>query len=289
MQVRVPQQIFFVMDAPKSGTTWLQAVLDAHPDVTCSGEGHFIEKIATPLTAMFTAYREKMGLVAERVYDGKPSYPWLTDDTALEIMRATVLTLMRTAPGAQHALWLGDKTPAYTGHIRGLNLLFPQARFINIVRDPRDVAASLLNHLLRSLEGRSSEIGEAKRAEMIELAIGRWRRALADVEAAAAGLGGRLINVRYEDLKGHFAASVSKLFAHLGVACEGDVLAQVAEATSFQRMSGGRQAGDRSAGAFFYGGVVGGHLRDLRADEIGRIETELASLMRAHGYLPDPV
>src|ERR1700676_1346960 len=34
------KQIFFVSGAAKSGTTWLQLLLDAPPEVSCRGEGH---------------------------------------------------------------------------------------------------------------------------------------------------------------------------------------------------------------------------------------------------------
>ena len=33
--------IFFVVGAPKSGTTWLRRMLDLHPEVLCHGEGRF--------------------------------------------------------------------------------------------------------------------------------------------------------------------------------------------------------------------------------------------------------
>jgi len=35
------KQLFFVGGSPKSGKTWLQFLLDSHPSVSCSGEGHF--------------------------------------------------------------------------------------------------------------------------------------------------------------------------------------------------------------------------------------------------------
>ncbi len=41
-------QLFFIAGAPKSGTTWVQRLLDAHPEIVCSGEGHFANKIAPP-------------------------------------------------------------------------------------------------------------------------------------------------------------------------------------------------------------------------------------------------
>ena len=40
------KQIFFIGGAIKSGTTWLQLLLDSHPDVSCDGEGHFPDHFA---------------------------------------------------------------------------------------------------------------------------------------------------------------------------------------------------------------------------------------------------
>ena len=34
-----PPKLFFVLGVPKSGTTWLQHLLDSHPEVRCTGEG----------------------------------------------------------------------------------------------------------------------------------------------------------------------------------------------------------------------------------------------------------
>src|SRR5258708_5191931 len=49
------------------------------------------------------------------------------------------------AYAAQHGKpgW-GDKTPYYIGHIDELRRVFPEARIVNLVRDGRDVALSLL-------------------------------------------------------------------------------------------------------------------------------------------------
>ena len=32
------KQVFFIGGAAKSGTTWLQLLLNAHPEISCSGE-----------------------------------------------------------------------------------------------------------------------------------------------------------------------------------------------------------------------------------------------------------
>jgi hypothetical protein len=35
------KQIFFVGGMAKSGTTWLERIIDAHPEAVCKGESHF--------------------------------------------------------------------------------------------------------------------------------------------------------------------------------------------------------------------------------------------------------
>ena len=68
------RQIFFVGGAPKSGTTWLQKALDAHPEIMCSGEGHFLDKFALNLNEMIKDYNKHQAVVAQNVYQGKPYY-----------------------------------------------------------------------------------------------------------------------------------------------------------------------------------------------------------------------
>ena len=45
------RQLFFIGGAPRSGTTWLQLLLDCHPEVSCRGEGLFWKELAEPLVA----------------------------------------------------------------------------------------------------------------------------------------------------------------------------------------------------------------------------------------------
>ena len=43
------KQIFFIGGTAKSGTTWVQLLLDAHPEVSCNGEGHFLDNLKPAL------------------------------------------------------------------------------------------------------------------------------------------------------------------------------------------------------------------------------------------------
>ncbi len=50
------RQIFFVVGCQKSGTTWVQHLLDGHPNVACHGEGHFTDLLLTDLSSLFERY-----------------------------------------------------------------------------------------------------------------------------------------------------------------------------------------------------------------------------------------
>ena len=42
----------------KSGTTWVQLLLDAHPNISCNGEGHFMDVLADHLVNALDRYNE---------------------------------------------------------------------------------------------------------------------------------------------------------------------------------------------------------------------------------------
>src|SRR5262245_18586107 len=133
---------FFVCGAPKSGTTWLQRLLDAHPQVVCSGEGHFVEEIALPMMRMRNRYNQVLAQAADVVYEGKPYHLTLGDRDLVAHIRSLITTLMRKRLKLD-AKAVGDKTTRYYEFLDHLKILFPDALFLHIVRDPRDVAVSL--------------------------------------------------------------------------------------------------------------------------------------------------
>ena len=79
----------------------------------------------------------------------------------------------------------GDKTPMNSGSLPQIDRMFPQAKYVHIVRDGYDVVASYLNM------GRYSCPLEA---------AGRWVQATNDCHAFAEARPHRVIEIRYEDL-----------------------------------------------------------------------------------------
>ncbi len=52
-------QIFFIGGSQKSGTTWLQLLLNAHPQVVCQGEGHITSHFAQLLLTILDKHNQK--------------------------------------------------------------------------------------------------------------------------------------------------------------------------------------------------------------------------------------
>jgi hypothetical protein len=178
----------FIVGCGRSGTTLLRAMVDAHPDLAVPPESHFVVALAHDGPLDRVAFLD--GLEASDRFA-----LWELDRATVEaeLLRSAAATYpdgVRTVFAAYAAMsgksrW-ADKTPGNVLHIARLAELFPEAVFVHLVRDGRDVAASFLEL------GWAGTIEEA--AMHWKLRVRRGRRAGASLPA------GRYHEVRYEDL-----------------------------------------------------------------------------------------
>lgn len=143
--------VFFV-GCTRSGTTLLRRIADAHPELAVLPEQQWLPRYAewgigvardgtvTPdlldmlladrrFAALELPFREVAGIVEK----GPPkSY-------------SDFVTALFDLYGRVHQKRLvGEKTPKYVRHVRTLHRLWPDAKFVHLIRDGRDVALSLL-------------------------------------------------------------------------------------------------------------------------------------------------
>jgi hypothetical protein len=123
-----------IFGSPRSGTSYLRAVLSEHPEVFISQE----TKVFTwARQAIEVDVRDKRYFLNNRrIFESKLA-PWA---------RELILDFYRTL-GKGKFYW-GDKNPHYCANQWQLKLitrLFEGTRFLHIIRDPRDVVASLVS------------------------------------------------------------------------------------------------------------------------------------------------
>jgi hypothetical protein len=142
--------VFFV-GCPRSGTTLLRRIGDAHPELAIIGELHWVRRWwerrigITPegmvtrelLDALMADRRFRKldlaaELVAELVEDGRPKHfaRFVTE----------VFDLHGKVKGKP---FVGEKTPGYVRLLPTLHSLWPHARVVHLIRDGRDLALSL--------------------------------------------------------------------------------------------------------------------------------------------------
>jgi hypothetical protein len=250
------KQVFFVGGAAKSGTTWLQFLLNAHPDISCSGEGHFPNKLLPGLGKALNAHNATINLKSQSIFDGLNEQPLFTNRHALYLATAAISMLLCPPAKANIARIVGDKTPDNVRHFALLATLFPQAKFIHIVRDARDCAVSAWFH-----NKRVTPEPFAKQFTTFAEFSGAFAQAwVTNVSLGAqftAEQPDRCLAIRYEDLSQDPFRVFNQMCEFLGASTEPAILRSCCAAADFANLSGGRRRGQEDRGSFFRQGLPG--------------------------------
>ncbi len=249
------KRLFFVGGAPRSGTTWVQQILDFHPEISCLGEGLFQKYLAGPLDV---ATRDRRAAVAEkntRLFAHTGGYPLPAEEDADFLLGAAILADFRRRGTDETIRAIGEKTPENIFLFPRLKRIFPGARLIAVARDPRDILASAW-HLFGPPATAENE--DAAKHAFIRAALPsleQGARAMLDLEQTHPR---DIAIVTYELLRRAPELGAANMFRFLGVSDAPDIVAACVARASFQAQTGGRAPGDERKDAFLRKGVAGG-------------------------------
>jgi hypothetical protein len=144
-----PPAIPFIVGAPRSGTTLLRLMLDAHSQLAVTSETYFLFAVAK-------AYWSRNLRTGDQLFEVVTSTPtWNDFGVPKEAYRERLRSLEPFSLAAGLRLFYelyaarfgkhrcADKTPDYTLLLRSIERMLPSASFIHIIRDGRDVVLSL--------------------------------------------------------------------------------------------------------------------------------------------------
>lgn len=208
--------IFFIVGKGRSGTTMLQSILDAHPACIIPLETRFIihlkskyrsvsvwtdSRIRSFYNDLFTDLKfstlwqvDKHKLLQELLFLGKEA------DFA-SLVKVVYLNYLSIYPKSEIKL-IGDKNPIYTIFIPQLAEIFPDAKFIHLIRDHRD---NISSHI------RVFPIQD------IPFLASKWVFYNQLVEDHKRRNPEQVLTIRYEDLVSDPGANIQRICSFLGI------------------------------------------------------------------------
>lgn len=204
----------FIVGCPRSGTTYLQSLMASHPDLVSYPETHFWEltvpeKTGYRLLKVYTSREKRM----VRDYLEKYSYPVET----LEKFGACYLSykgwsralgtlLDELVPGEKKG-WV-EKTPRHLHYIPFIQESIPRATFIHMLREGKDVVASMYEVSRKYPEHWNG-------ARSIEKCVDRW---IEDIRLSRQYVGkANHCFVRYENLIKSTRSELRRLCGSIGL------------------------------------------------------------------------
>jgi tetratricopeptide (TPR) repeat protein len=190
----------FLVGFPRSGTTLLDQVLSAHPRIEVIEEQELLFEV-------------------RRQWISRENFPRLTTMSAGEILDARRLYRQARAaaqsdPGATVIV---DKLPLNTMYLSLIHRLFPDARLLFSLRDPRDVSLSCYFQSF-------SLVGAMPYFLDLEQTAAYYDAVMTLGETARGALPLKGLDVRYEHLVNDLESTARSVLEHLGVPWHDDVL-----------------------------------------------------------------
>jgi lipopolysaccharide transport system ATP-binding protein len=190
-ETEILRPVPFIVGVGRSGTTLARLMLDAHPDLTIPAETMFL---AAALDSPPSTPDEFIAVVTG-------CHTWgdfhLSEDALREELNRLEAFSLPNAVRAFYSLYArgqgkvrwGDKTPPYGQYVDRIADMLPEARFIHIIRDGRDVALSYQDKWFGPEDKSMSSL-----ASFWEERINLTRRLAASLPPE------RYMEVRFEDL-----------------------------------------------------------------------------------------
>lgn len=227
-----PRYPVFIVGMPRSGTTLLSCMLDAHSHFAISPETNFYthcrcndRSTEESVEEVWNCLQQQPGMQDMKLTKEELDRIWERLDRKDAVEPPDVLrALCSTYAERSGAIAWGEKTPDHLAHVPTILGEFPEAVVLSIVRDPRDVWLSL-----QDMPWRSASLPES---------AWKWRTYAQAMERYRSEYPERVREVRYEDVLEAPERVMRAVLEWIGVPFEEEVLA-------FHRQEAGPVDADR--------------------------------------------
>jgi hypothetical protein len=191
--------LFFIIGRPRSGTTLLRVLFEAHPNVLIPPESPFIISLYKKYGKVNFWDEPIIKEFCEDLFKQRYFDKWLIEkdllhkslmevegENTFQTMFRKVCLTYSSVFEKDEILLIGDKNPAYSLFIHRVHKLFPEAKIIHITRDYRDNYLSLIKVNFE--------------VPIVPLVIYRWKFALHQAWKLKKKFPDLVYSIKYEDL-----------------------------------------------------------------------------------------
>jgi len=214
---------FFIIGRPRSGTTLLSTLFDAHPNVIIPFESPIIMNLHQKYHRITSLDASKIDEIIIDLKKIKKLSRWNIDETVLRsnlqnigkqanfdaIIKAIYLSFQSFFPKEKIQLF-GDKNPVYSLYFKKIFNVLPNAKYIHLIRDYRDNILSV-----KKLDFE---------APLTSIIAFRWKFSNKKVLNVSKRFPENFYFIRYEDLISNPETELKKICAFLGIEFNSSVL-----------------------------------------------------------------
>ena len=245
----------FVVGAPRTGTTLVGRILGRHRAIFSPGESHYFEDIWTRRREWGKLEKDAdISAVVPRVLTlfGRFAFPGSQGRVNAVITGQALISRTRTLGGGYRALYLAfmsmlaesegktrfcDDTPKHLYYLHTIFDLFPNAKVIGTVRDPRDFLCSYKNYWRATPPGERARVKALYHPVITSLL---WRSSSnLLLKHARQCCQGRVLLVPYERLVEQPKEEVSRICDFLAIDYSDELIQVETHNSSFEKSSTG--------------------------------------------------
>ena len=213
----------FIVGCPRSGTSLLQRIVNAHPQIAITPETHWIPRLFEKRKGLTPEDMVTTELISRLLEQARFTRLGIGREELLAMIAggrpvsysSLVTAIFDSYGDAQGKALVGDKTPGYVRRMNTLHALWPQARFVHLIRDGRDVYLSMRHRPLHDLKAGAFDTWSEK--PVLTAALW-WELNVRGGRKAGNLLGaGLYYEIRYESLVAHPREECETLSAFLGL------------------------------------------------------------------------
>jgi hypothetical protein len=275
----------FIVGCARSGTTLVRRIVDAHPEIAITTEMHWISHYVN-------YFKNQNGLVTPELVCELSGHKRFAQ---FEIPREQFEGLLGSGEALPYPTFLnrvfglygalknkplvGNKTSGYVRRMRDLHALWPEAKFVHIIRDGRDVCLSVLNW--KKAERTAGRYASWEEDPVSTTALW-WERKVRKGREDGVALGPGLYHeMHYEDLVDDPERECKRLCEFLGVPYD-DTIIRFAEGKTKTDLPNARKTPKKAWLPITSG--LRNWRTEMPATDIQRFEAAAGNLLEELGY-----